>query len=82
MTTIAVNNIDQGSDLLCSLGSSLSNIFTAAKGGYVLVLFVCLFVCLSVRLSGDICQQDYLQSHERICMQLLTEVCLGPKKNQ
>ena len=39
-------------------------IITPVKGGYVLVVLV----CLSVR------QQDYLQSNEQICMNLLPEV--------
>ena len=41
--------------------------------------FFCLFVCRFACLFGS--QQDYLQSIEWICMNLLPEVCLSPRNN-
>ena len=43
-------------------------------------MFVCFqFVCLAVFLS--VCQHNYLQGKEQICMKHLLEVCLWPMNN-
>ena len=39
------------------------------------IVLVCLYILQSVR------HQDYLQSNEQIRMKLLSDVCLGPRKN-